>query len=346
MIGTDVGPQALRLCEWLEITFIIGDTSLLQSHDLLRLVLDCYVQRKSLHFECLDLFASQGAPHAREFGRLSLLLCKLGKHVTITRKVVEATVYLRDDFREPIRVAVVRSAPERKLPLITKEGTLNSILGRAFSNEAEMNEFKVRLQSLWNPDEIEMILSRERPGKTRVHAELLVADHFFKNDLHFLGGRDRYIGCSKPLCYLCDAYLRNHPAGFAAASSHQKIYTRWRCPDILEDEPKAYYFQQVQEQLLLNLIDWVRKDLKREVRSRAPRAAIPPDSTAGITSENHSVFGPFALSKMISMLHGWSPIPSAMLCCTEPSSADSLQYTINIRRRCSMWTTVMLWNKK
>jgi OTT_1508-like deaminase len=309
VIGADTGPQTLKLCDWLETTFIVKDVALLQSQDVLRLVLDCYVRRKTLLFDCLELFASQGAPHAREFGRLSLLLCKLGKHVTVTRKVVEATVYLRDDFREPIRVAVMRSAPERRFPLITKEGTLKSILGRAFSSKAEMNEFKVRLQSLWNPDEIETILSRERPGKTRVHAELLVADHFFRNNLHFLGGRDRYIGCSKPSCYLCDAYLRNHPAGFAVARSHQKIYTTWRCPDILEDDPKAYYLQQVQEQSLLDLIDCVRKDLKKEVGSRAPRAAIPPDSTAGITSENHSVFGPFALSKMITMLNGWSQIP-------------------------------------
>ena len=313
MIGTNKGSRTLRLCTWLRETFLVEDVALHQPQDLLRLVLDCYVQRKKLLFECLDLFACQGGPHAREFGRLSLLLCKLGKHVTITRKVVEATVYLRDDFREPIQVAVLRSAPERGFPLISKEGTVQSILGRAFSSKAEMSEFKVRLQSLWNPHEIETILSRERPSKTRVHAELLVADHFFRNNLQFLGGCDRYIGCSKPSCYLCDAYLRNHPAGFAVARSYQKIYTTWRCPDILEDEPQAYRFQQVQEQLLLEMITWVRKDLKKEVHSRTPRAAIPPDSTAGMTSENHSVFGPFALSKMISMLNGWSKISPQLM---------------------------------
>ena len=241
LIGTNTGAQTLESCDWLETTFLAKDGASHRSQNVRRLVLDCYVQRKRLLFERLDLFACQGGPHVFDFGRLCLLLCKLGKHVTITRKVVEASVYLRDDFREPVRLAVLRSAPERAFPLTAKEGTVEGILGRAFSSKAEMNEFKVRLRSLWNSDEIEAILSKERPNKTRVHAELLVADHFYRNNLQFLGGPDRYVGCSKPMCYLYDAYLRHHPAGFAVPRSHQKIYAAWRCPDVLEDGPKAYH---------------------------------------------------------------------------------------------------------
>lgn len=304
MTGAETNSRILELCDWLERTFVSLEDVVHQPRDLLRLVLECYTQRKSLLFEPLQLFSGQGGQRASDFARLFLLLCKLGKHITITRKVVEATVHLCDDFRERIVVETVPSSPERTFPLLAKEGTVESILGRAFSSRVESDRFKVRLQSLWNADEIEAVLSKGRPSKTKVHAELLLADHFHRKNLQFLDGHDRYIGCSKPACYLCDAYLRNHPAAFAVPRSHQKIYVAWRCPDVPEGGPDAYRLHQEQETMWLELIKWVRKDLKKEVESRAPRAAIPPDSTAGVTSENHPPFAPFNLEKVFSMLRG------------------------------------------
>ena len=304
MTDADTISRILELCDWLEQTFLSDTDVLHQPQDLLRLVLKCYVQRKSLIIEPLRLFSSQGGQHASDFARLSLQLCKLGKHVTITRKVVEATVHLCDDFREPILVETVPSSPERAFPLLAKEGTVESILGRAFSSRVESDKFMVRLQSLWNADEVRAVLSRERPIKTKVHAELLLADHLHRKNVQFLDGHDRYIGCSKPSCYLCDAYLRNHPAAFAVPRSHQKIYVGWRCPDVLEGGPDTYQLHHEQETMWLELTRVVRKDLKKEVESRAPRAAIPPDSTAGVTSENHPTFSPFNLSNVLSMLQG------------------------------------------
>ncbi len=38
-----------------------------------------------------------------------------------------------------------------------------------------------------------------------VHAETLMMEHFYFNQLHFFGN-DRYIGCSKPSCYYCDLW--------------------------------------------------------------------------------------------------------------------------------------------
>ena len=265
-------------------------------------MLKCYTQRKTDLLEPLRLFSGQSGQRGSEFARLFLLLCKLGKHITMTRKVVEAAVHLCNDFHEPIRVEKVPPSPERNLPLSAKEGTVESILRRAFSSSVESDRFKVRLQSLWNADEIGAVLSKARPSKTIVHAELLLADHFHRNNLQFWDGNDRYIGCSKPTCYLCDAYLRNHPAAFAVPRSHQKIYVGWRCPDVPEGGLARLNLEQ--GTLWRALTELVRKDLKKEVESRAPRTTIPPDSTAGVTSENHPVFPPFDLSKVFSMLRG------------------------------------------
>jgi OTT_1508-like deaminase len=36
----------------------------------------------------------------------------------------------------------------------------------------------------------------------RVHAELILLEHFYANNYQYVDG-DKYIGCSKPACYCC-----------------------------------------------------------------------------------------------------------------------------------------------
>ena len=288
-----------KLCRWLEHT-LLSNNDPSQTEDLPRLVIECYLQRSRLLLEPLRMLACQGGQRAAEFERLFIIFCKLGKHVTFTRKVMEATVHLHDDFREHVRVSSIPASPEKHFPLIKKEGTIEAILGRAFSSATERDEFRARLQTLWNTEEVSTILARERPSKTKVHAELLVADYFYRHNLQFLDGHDKYIGCSKRTCYLCEAYLRNHPGSFTMPSSHGKIYTSWRCPDVFQNDTNQLCL--LQDKMWQEMISQVRKDLRREVESRSGRAGLPPDSTAGLTSENHPVFSPFASSKLESLL--------------------------------------------
>jgi OTT_1508-like deaminase len=58
--------------------------------------------------------------------------------------------------------------------------------------------------------------------KTRVHAELQVVDYFSRKKLEFVGG-DKYVGCSKPACYLCYRWISLHPGGFSLPASHKKV---------------------------------------------------------------------------------------------------------------------------
>lgn len=88
-------------------------------------------------------------------------------------------------------------------------------------------------QVLIDADSVAQIESRFRENyagiKPRPHAELLVLEHFHRNGFRFVAG-DRYIGCSKPSCYCCHAYIQCHPGGFTPRPCHGNLWINWAPP--------------------------------------------------------------------------------------------------------------------
>jgi hypothetical protein len=69
-------------------------------------------------------------------------------------------------------------------------------------------------------------LFQEEKIHTRVHSEVQVLEHFYKNSLQF-ATNDRFIATSKLACICCRLYFRHHPARVAELDSHQKVYINW-----------------------------------------------------------------------------------------------------------------------
>ena len=249
----------------------------------------CYEKRRSPSFDILKSFAGQGETRRSEFEQLFKLLCKLGKHVHIAKKLVEAAVSLSQDFAEGFRIETLPSSKEQKLPLTSKEATIESTIHRMFSTAESQSRFMARLQFIWDPSELSELLRNHHTTKTRVHAELLLIDHFDRHGCHFLDGNDRYIGCSKPSCYLCYAYITSHSGRYAIPPSHQKLYVGWRPPDIDTNDPACAARQVFQEEIVLKLIEWVRKDIATDIESRTSRLPFHADSTAGLTSASKTL---------------------------------------------------------
>lgn len=245
---------------------------------------DCYEQRRTPSFETLRHRAGQGETRRLEFEQLYKLLCKLGKHVHVTKKLIEAAVSLSQDFAGGFQIKTLPSSKEQKLPLRPKEATIESTLSRMYSNTEERDRFMARLRFIWEPSELSELLKRQYNTKTRVHAELLLVDHFDIHGCTFLGGDDRYIGCSKPACYLCYAYITGHPGRYADPSSHQKLYIGWRLPDIHPRHSGGDKRQAFQEEMLLKMIKKVREDIVTDIESRTSRLPFHSDSTTGMSS--------------------------------------------------------------
>ena len=274
----------IYLVEWLRENFVTGTSSPPNNKDHQALVRRCHEGRTSPAFDALKRLAGQGEERRREFELLYNLLCKLGKHVHITKRLIEAAVSLSTDFVEEFQIQVLPSSTEQKLPLTPKEATIESTLGRMFSSTEEQSSFRDRLQFIWDSSELNKLLRKKHITKTRVHAELLLIDHFDKNGCSFLDGNDKYIGCSKPACYLCHAYITSHPGRYTVPPSHQKLYVGWRVPDIKSQDPASATRLQIQEGILLRLIDWVREDIRTDIESRTSRLPYHADSTVGMTS--------------------------------------------------------------
>ena len=240
----------------------------------------CYENRKGVAFTTLKRLAGQGETRRLDFERLYDLLCKLGQHVYTAKKLIEAAVSLSQDFMDGFCIKALPSSKEQKLPLLPKEATIESTIRRMFSSAADQSQFMARLQFIWDPSELSELLQKQHKTKTRVHAELILLDHFDKHGLNFLDNDDKYIGCSKPACYLCYAYITHHPGRYAVPPSHQKLYMGWRHPDV---DPNAIKLKAQQEHIMLKLIEWVRRDIRTDIESRTKRHPYHAD-TAGMSS--------------------------------------------------------------
>ena len=235
-------------------------------------------------FEVLRHLAMQ-SHEPQTFERLFKLLNKLGKHVVMCKRCVEATITLRSDFARGMKVETVPGSREVLMPFSTRKYNIAGISNRMFGNTTEKETFLARLKTIHETDELNKMLAQKHlAGKTIVHAELLILDHFERTGGDFLDNDDKYIGCSKPACYLCYQYICNHPGKYTRPPSHQKLYMRWRLPDIKENEPNAAQRFKSQERILRSMTEFVRGELSKDIANCASKLKPHPDSTAGQTS--------------------------------------------------------------
>ncbi|KZF25163.1 hypothetical protein L228DRAFT_62976 [Xylona heveae TC161] len=246
-----------------------------------KLVRECYTERNSSALREVKRLSGPGSHREQDFEKLFGFHYKLGKVVSVSGHLISAAISLRQEFANGFKVRTVPHAQDRKIPLVAKKLKIGGVVNRMFkANDAQRDLYHERLRSLHSEAELEKILCAGVKVQTRVHAELLLIDHFERNKAVFLDG-DKYIGCSKPACYLCYHYISNHPNGYTTPPSHQKLYLAWRVPDTQKNDITHL---QTQEKIMSKLIEKVREDLKREMRSQKPALPLHPDSTCGLTT--------------------------------------------------------------
>jgi hypothetical protein len=124
--------------------------------------------------------------------------------------------------------------------------------------------------------------------KPRVHAELLLLEHFYHRNLSFVQN-DRYIGCSKPSCYCCDLYMKCHPGGFVARACHGNLWINWCAPSppIDNDEQARKHTAKI----LNEMVKTVRRDAIGQLLSKQPRRPKVFDSTTGMSASIRNPIG-------------------------------------------------------
>ncbi|KAJ9481015.1 hypothetical protein VN97_g12497 [Penicillium thymicola] len=286
-LDTEPGPpradhdSILNIRDWFATYFSKGSMQL-QENDMPSLALSSYRDREvfnALHHTTGSLEQS------RNFESLHKLLYKLGKHVAQCKRLIQATIRLRSELSRGLRIETIGGSREDRIAPFARTCNIQDISHRMFSDAAKRDIFLQQLQQVYSEKELDRVLSKDIcKGKTRVHAELLVLDHFEQTGGRFLNKRDKYIGCSKPACYLCHLFMSCHPGGYASPPSHQKLYLKWRLPDVRTDEQNAATRFQHQEDVLFRMIDTVRRDLTNDIVTNVGKRMGFADSTAGGTS--------------------------------------------------------------
>ena len=116
-------------------------------------------------------------------------------------------------------------------------------------------------------------------GKLAVHAEALMLEHSERTEGFTFVDNDRFIGCSKSSCYLCDQYFDTTVPKTETMPTHNKIYLMWRLPDkVPEDE---------QMEILRGMVFRFGREIKKTLDERTERRAKHADSTTGVTSPTY-----------------------------------------------------------
>ncbi|OJD23884.1 hypothetical protein ACJ73_04760 [Blastomyces percursus] len=259
--------------------------SLKDQGDCLDIVKQCHGVRGTGMIESLNSFAAHGQPCQSKFQRLQELLKKLGKHVTCSRRLINAANSLPREFTLGFEVKPISPSPLVPICLPPKKSSVEGIIGRMIPDEPEQKPIKDRLKQrrLGGLDEITQEINALRSAKTQTHAELLLIDYIEQHE-EIRETNDKYIGCSKPACYLCHLYIRHHPGNYALPDTSNKLYVKWRIPDIDSDnrDVKTKLTEQAEE-ILVKIIDDIRKDFRNDLKRSRPRN-MHADSSADMTT--------------------------------------------------------------
>jgi len=179
------------------------------------LVRECFEARKSSAFDTLALLSANGRDHNKFFDDIRHLLGRLGEHLKAAKTMVSAALRfpaLLDGFD----IRVHPSPPSSCFFQSPKDISLDGMANRIFTKEDDIIHYQEALDTLERTSN-GGLLSRLRANccfKTRIHAELLLADLFYYKQFECIDD-DPYIGCSKPACFNCFQYLLAHPGTFA-----------------------------------------------------------------------------------------------------------------------------------
>ena len=198
--------------------------------------------------------------------------------------------------------SIVLPPPSR--PKLNLDGIANRMLHPSQASDFLAIQDSLRLLNLkFNIEQTVRERYLEKKLKARVHAELIILEYFYERDetLQYLDN-DRYIGCSKPACYCCSLYFREHPANVEPPATHQKLYLNWLPPTSVSgvEAPKSRLANH-ERGMLNRMIQSIRSRTIEQIRNQTGRRQGHFDSTTGETASTHTKIA-FLKSRQIGSL--------------------------------------------
>ncbi|KAG7042217.1 hypothetical protein JMJ77_0010318 [Colletotrichum scovillei] len=179
--------------------------------------------------------------------------------------------------------------------------------------------------------------SNPRGFRPIVHSEVLLLDWLrkqFAEDMHsipFYEG-NKYIGCSKPTCRLCEYYFAAHSSGVRVRSPHRNVYRNWAVPDTLVEGESSRYKDKIIDAVLVK----VREDALTALREKVCVRKRFDSNTYSSMPTCQSLTGiSITLDDLSSRIGGLS-ISSQVHSRVYPSVVKSIYVSSNVEDTCSV----------
>ncbi|CAG9995979.1 unnamed protein product [Clonostachys byssicola] len=210
----------------------------------------------------------------------------IGRLASHTRTLNQLCDYVDDPLIEEIiraqRVRQIDPLEQTSESTLDIQATLNGLLV-GIKDGAERREVQSRLDDLNRQCEIFKDISNQYSYfKPRVHAEVQILEHFYRNNLRFAND-DKFVGGSKPSCECCYLYFKYHPARMVLPESSHKVFINWSLPPVAEPQSGEADFTQ-QRKILSKMVNVLIYNAVSEILDCRTAPCWRPDSLTDLSS--------------------------------------------------------------
>lgn len=274
-----------------------GDNSI---NTLYRVVTQCYSISKSRQMARVREQQQHSGRLTGPFWDLRHSIGRLAKFVTVAKTLIR-TAKVHPQLFPDIKVQVLQNPSESwglRPPVLNSSVNTESTIKRIFMDIVDYDEqvtttylskfyqfnepldmFQVHSQSVKESFKKNYSTLISAGGKLIVHAEALVLEHSQRAEGFEFVDNDRFIGCSKSSCYLCNQYFDTIVPKTWTMPTHNKIYPMWRLPDRVPEHE--------QMDILRGMVLRFGREIKSALDCRTKRRASHPDSTTGVTGPTY-----------------------------------------------------------
>jgi len=207
---------------------------------------------------------------------------RLGSWVRAVRVLVDF-VRKHPEVVKNFQVDFVAAPKVCKASLQKHKPTLRDVLRRMLpEDKVRADSLSRRLES-FQVFNFEAAFRKKRTEKrftARSHAELMLLDHFWHNDMSFFGDV-KFLGSSKRSCYCCNLFFDLHGRDITTRMSHGNAWSKWCLPPGLARADKRRLVQG-QVPILERMNDKITLDILHLIEKGVPRRVRYKDSTTGM----------------------------------------------------------------
>jgi len=248
----------------------------------------CYEARDSEFLKAVEQRAKNSSMHedntsyGARFARIRYFIGRIGSHLKAARVLVKAGRHYPQLF-VGYSIEIATQHLEFTPPSYRGKSSINGIINRMVTDPQACQYYQKELQS--QDEKFHLLLEKrsrdeyQNPKfKLRIHAEVILLDLFRRQKLRFWDGI-RYIGVSKPACFLCYRYFRAHPLQVQTSGCSNNLYIQWQPPYVQEDLPTLV---KEQEDILNTMIRGIRLFVLDKIVPEYQGIKAHPDSTTGL----------------------------------------------------------------